>query len=441
MINRLHKYNTENGLFRPDDKLLVAVSGGIDSVVLCHLLKEYGAHFAIAHCNFGLRGKESDGDELFVEELAEELEVNIHLKNFDTQNLVKDAGISIQMAARMLRYEWFAELAAKKEYSYIVTAHHQNDLAETILLNLVRGTGIAGLHGIRPKNGNIIRPLLFAGKEEIQEYAKEKKLNWREDSSNGSTKYQRNFLRLEVIPLLKKLNPNFENTLQQSVEKIAAAETVFQNYIEGCRYDFLSIKEDHEALEFAFLAEESEPLIILYELLRSYGFNYTQAAEILESLNAEVGKKFISASHLLVRDRVAFIITPITQDTQGDEGLWIEENCETAFFPWNGLSLSASVMTGFEKKDAASIAYLDYEKLTFPLYARPWQAGDSFQPFGMKGKKKISDFLNDLKVPVNLKKNITVLLSGNEIVWVAGMRIDDQYKAAENKKTLRLALK
>ena len=189
MIDRFYKYNTENELFRKEDKLLVAVSGGVDSVVLCHLLKSLNYNFSIAHCNFSLRNEESDADELFVEELAEDLEVTIHIKKFDTKSAVKNSGMSTQMVARELRYEWFKELAIKKEYNFILTAHHQNDLVETVLLNLVRGTGIAGLHGILPKKNNIIRPLLFATKEEIISYAVECNLKWREDSSNESNKY------------------------------------------------------------------------------------------------------------------------------------------------------------------------------------------------------------------------------------------------------------
>jgi tRNA(Ile)-lysidine synthase len=437
MLDRLHKYNTENGLFRQEDKLLVTVSGGVDSVALCHLLRAYKARFVIAHCNFGLRGKESDEDELFVEELAEEMEVNIHIKKFDTKAYAKDSGLSTQMAARELRYQWFSELAEQKEYRYIVTAHHQNDLVETVLLNLIRGTGIAGLHGIKAKSGNILRPLLFASKEDILQYARENKLQWREDSSNESNKYQRNLLRLDVIPLLKKINPNLENTFLQSVEKISAAENIFNNYIEGCKIDFLSQKENYTVLEYDFLKEETEPRLILFELLRPFGFNYSQAAEIVESLDGDPGKKFISSSHLLVKDRSQLIITKKKEETKSAE-ISIEENTETVFLPWTEETIKFQLTTGFEKIQDTCIAFLDFEKLTFPLLARPWQAGDSFHPFGMKGKKKVSDFLNDLKVPLNLKENITVLLSGNDIVWVAGYRIDERYKASEDKKSLSL---
>jgi tRNA(Ile)-lysidine synthase len=439
MLDRFHKYNTENGLFRLEDKLLVTVSGGIDSVVLCHILREYGARFSIAHCNFGLRGQESDQDEAFVEELAEDIEVNIHIKKFDTTNLLKNSGMSTQMMARELRYNWFSELAEQKGYRYTITAHHQNDLIETVLLNLVRGTGIAGLHGIKAKSGRLLRPLLFASKEEILRYAELNKLKWREDSSNQSSKYQRNLIRQEVVPLLKKINPNLENTIRQSIEKISAAETIFNNYVEGCRMDFISTKENYVIVEYDFLNEESEPLIILFELLRPYGFNYSQAAEILECLNGEPGKKFISSSYVLVKDRTQLIITEKNDLTKASE-LLIEKDTKKLFLPWSGLSLLMQTSIGYTKTETLSNVFLALEKLKFPLLVRPWKAGDQFQPFGMKGKKKISDFLNDLKVPLNLKENISVVVSGDDIVWVVGFRIDDRYKAIEDKPSLNFIL-
>ncbi len=439
MLHRFHKYNTENGLFRPGDKLLVTVSGGVDSVVLCHLLTQSEHHFSIAHCNFGLRGAESDEDERFVEELAEELEVNIHLKKFDTHRLVKENGISVQMAARELRYEWFSSLAKQKGYTHILTAHHQNDLVETVLLNLVRGTGIAGLHGIKPKSGNLIRPLLFATKEEILLYARENNLRWREDSSNESVKYHRNLLRLEVIPLLKKINPNLENTLRQSVEKISAAETIFHNYVEGCRIDFMTRQERHILLDYSFLEDEAAPQLLLFELLRPFGFNYHQSGNILACLRGEPGKKFLSDSHILVKDRTTLIITE-REEESGPSEILIEETCTSVLLPWTEQTLTIEQDNGFSDKEANSTAYLDFSKVHFPLKARPWQAGDSFHPLGMKGKKKVSDFLNDLKIPVNLKSNVTVVLSGDHIIWVAGLRISEPYKAEKNRKSLRIQI-
>ena len=440
MQDRFDKYNTENELFRKEDKLLVTVSGGVDSIVLCHLLKKLDLHFAIAHCNFGLRGEESDKDEAFVEELAEELEVSIHIKKFDTYTYSKDLGISIQMAARELRYKWFHELSIQKDYIYILTAHHQNDLIETVLLNLVRGTGIAGLHGILPKSGKLVRPLLFATKEEILQYAKDHKLNWREDSSNESTKYYRNLIRLEVIPLLKKINPNLENTLQQSIEKISAAETIFNNYIEGCRMDFVTKNKDHISIDYKFLKEESEPHIILFELLRPFGFNYTQSLTILENLDQDAGSKYISTNYILVKDRNALIITKKNEKNDLLEKVYIEEGAGYISIPWNNCSITINTVEGFVKSANSTIAYLDYKKLKFPLIIRPWKTGDSFHPLGSKGRKNISDLLNDSKIPLNLKQSISVLVSDNKIVWVIGMRIDEEYKAEENEKSLKFSL-
>ena len=436
MLDKFNKYNTENDLFRPEDKLLVTVSGGVDSIVLCHLLKKYNANFAIAHCNFGLRAEESDKDECFVEELAEALEVNIHIKKFDTKEYLKNAGISIQMAARELRYQWFSELAKQKGYKYILTAHHQNDLLETVLLNLIRGTGIAGLHGIKPKSGNIIRPLLFATKEHVLKYAEENNLDWREDSSNESAKYQRNLLRLEVIPILKKINSNLEQTLHQSVEKISAAEAIFNQYIEGCRIDFLTKREHYVSLEFEFLKEEIEPHLILFELLRPYGFNYSQSEDILRNLDNDAGKKYISSTYILVKDRTELIITE-KSETNIFLHIQIESNTHQIYFPWSDSTIKIQTTTGFEKTNNFSVAYLNYEKLKFPITARLWKEGDSFHPLGMKGKKKVSDFLNDLKIPLNLKENVSVILSGEDIVWVVGYRIDERYKAEFNQKTLQ----
>lgn len=436
MLDKFNKYNTENDLFRPEDKLLVTVSGGVDSIVLCHLLKKYNANFAIAHCNFGLRAEESDKDECFVEELAEALEVNIHIKKFDTKEYLKNAGISIQMAARELRYQWFSELAKQKGYKYILTAHHQNDLLETVLLNLIRGTGIAGLHGIKPKAGNIIRPLLFATKEHVLKYAEENNLDWREDSSNESAKYQRNLLRLEVIPILKKINSNLEQTLHQSVEKISAAEAIFNQYIEGCRIDFLTKREHYVSLEFEFLKEEIEPHLILFELLRPYGFNYSQSEDILRNLDNDAGKKYISSTYILVKDRTELIITE-KSETNIFLHIQIESNTHQIYFPWSDSTIKIQTTTGFEKTNDFSVAYLNYEKLKFPITARLWKEGDSFHPLGMKGKKKVSDFLNDLKIPLNLKENVSVILSGEDIVWVVGYRIDERYKAEFNQKTLQ----
>jgi len=440
MLDRFHKYINQNDLFRANDKLLVTVSGGIDSVVLCHLLEQSRFNFSIAHCNFGLRGEESDGDEAFVETLAEDLRVNIHIKKFDTLAFAHKNKVSIQMAARDLRYDWFHFIAEKENYNFILTAHHQNDSVETVLLNLVRGTGIAGLHGIKPKSGKIVRPLLFATKEEVKQYAIENGLNWREDSSNQSSKYHRNLLRNEVMPLLKKINPNLEETFQQTIEKIVAAESIYNNYVEGCKSEFVRSNPEYTSIEFQFLKEESEPVLILFDMLREFGFNYTQTKEIISSIDSEPGNKFISNSHLLVVDRSHLIIT---KKSNQSELTYLSIHIDTGIinFYEDNIQLQLKMGTDIVISDEPHIAFLDYDKLNFPLILRRWQPGDQFQPLGMKtGKKKISDFLNDIKMPLNLKENVHVLLSNNEIVWVVGLRIDDRYKAKQGKPIQQITL-
>lgn len=440
MLERFHKYNTEKGLFRIQDKLLVAISGGVDSVVLCHLLKQYGANFALAHCNFGLRGEESNSDETFVEQFAEDLQVSIHIKSFSPIELSKERGISIQMAARELRYEWFKTLCIQKEYNYLLTAHHQNDTIETLLLNLTRGTGIAGLHGIQAKSSSLLRPLLFATKEELLNYANSNALSWREDSSNQSTKYYRNTLRLEVVPILKKINPNLEVTIQQSIEKISAAEQIFNTYIQGCKSEFMIKKDGSSRLIFAFLNEEDHPAVVLFELLKPFGFKYAQAKDIITHLKKDCGSLFYSRTHKLCIDRTELLIheKSLNDDTTT---LLIDHNSTSVVFDNKTKKIEIALHDSIEITSSSSSAYLNVKLLSFPLSLRKWEAGDYFYPLGMKGRKRISDFLTDRKIPLSLKSDIYVVTSNEELIWIVGYRIDERYKAIANQPTLVLTLK
>ena len=433
MLNTLITYITEKKIFTPQDNVLLAISGGIDSVVLLHLLSQCPQTYqkiALAHCNFQLRGNESNQDEAFVKALAKQYNIPCFVTRFDTYTLANAQKGSIQMIARQLRYKWFEELRQDKGYNLIATAHHQSDLTETVLLNLVRGTGIAGLHGIKEKNGKIIRPLLFASKSEIENFATQERLRWREDASNKENKYYRNRLRNEVIPILKGMNPNLETTLAQSVEKISAVERFFEAAIKRVENLYLREENDVYFLSFELFKAVDEPLIVLFEILKKFGFSYTQTKEVLASINQISGKQFFSSTYSLVKDRTQLVIAPKTQTIR--EQILIDTLALGQTHIASGLILERKAVTvNFKIPRDTSIACLDWEKLTLPLKIRPWQQGDWFKPLGMTQRKKLSDFLIDQKVPLNLKDRVQVVVSGDAIVWVVGYRIDNRFKISD----------
>ncbi len=430
--DKLLQFIEENELFTHKDSLLVAVSGGLDSVALTNLLHKANFRFSIVHCNFGLRGNESEEDEFFVRELANHYGVACFHKYFNVKYLVEKEQISIQLAARNMRYQWFETLLKDYGYQYLLTAHHQNDVLETVLYNLVKGTGIAGLHGIKPKKEQIVRPLLFATKQEIIDYVQQNNLKWREDSSNVSNKYSRNLLRNEVIPLLKRINPSLENTMQQTVERLAAVERIFENEILQVKQRIQRIENEVIYLNIPLLSRENEVIIKLYEILKPYHFNYIQTQQIIESLYKNAGRIFVSPTHNLVKDRNELVI--VANNKQEISELLIDTETQYVVNKYFELHIEKFKKTeSFEVERNAAVAFLDKNRLKFPLTARLWKEGDKFMPFGMKGMKNISDFLNDKKIPLNLKNKIWVLCSGNEIVWVIGHRIDERYKV--NDKT------
>jgi len=429
MVQRFCQFITENQLFGSGDKILLTVSGGIDSVTLCDLFHKAGFTFGIAHCNFGLRGEESNGDETFVKKLAKKYKVSFYAENFETQAFADKEKISIQMAARQLRYSWFEKLRQQEGYNYIATAHHAGDALETVLLNIVRGTGIAGMNGIRSKTGYIIRPMLFADREQIQEYVVENQLSWREDSSNESAKYQRNFIRQQVTPLLKKLNPNLEHTLKTSVQRIGTAERVFRRYIEE-----LKLKVWEEGKDAIYIKDslfpEQDKTVLLYELLVDYNFSFSDIKSIVST--ETTGKYIESATHILAKDRGQLTLT---QKRLNDYfSSYITENQQEFNEKDIHLTIQAKDITSFKLDTYHKIASLDYDKLAFPLQLRKWKEGDWFCPLGMNKKKKVSDFLVDSKVPVNLKDRVFVLCSGSSIVWIVGRRIDERYKIVDDTK-------
>lgn len=430
MLKRFLDFIKSNQLVSKGDKTLLAVSGGIDSVVLTILFKEAGLDFAIAHCNFQLRAEESDTDEAFVKALAKSAGVKYYVHSFDTKNYAALHNISTQMAARDLRYNWFKELADSNNFNAIATAHHLDDSLETVLFNLAKGTGISGMRGILPKNENIIRPLLFATKDDIVAYATQERLQWREDSSNESIKYSRNLIRHKVMPVLKEINPSLEDTFRQTQQRLYETETVLKNEVGKIRNQHIQKKGSDTFISIEVL--KNLQAVVVEELLKPYGFNFSQVQELLILIEKAVsGKVLESERYLLNVDREEVIISPLESDISEQ---WI--NPDTKEVRNEVMQLTTEVVTARKILTKENEASLDYDLLKFPLKLRKWKQGDVFQPLGMKGKKKISDFMIDEKIPLNLKQRVCVIESDGEVVWIVGHRIDDRFKVHHSSKKI-----
>jgi tRNA(Ile)-lysidine synthase len=409
------------------DSILLAVSGGIDSMAMLHLFKEAGYTIGVAHCNFQLRGEASEIDEALVRDECKKMEVPFFVRKFDTQHYADENGLSIQIAARELRYTWFNELLKDNSYDVVATGHHFGDTMETIILNLTRGTSTEGFTGIPVKNKNIIRPLLNATREQIAKYIQEKRIPWREDESNLTDDYQRNYIRHHIIPKLKEINPSLESTWQNTIEKI-----------EG---DLELLNRGFETWKEKFVVERGERVLIskeglrrgsaseLWRLIRSFGFNFEQTKDIVHSIDGQSGKRFFSDSHLLVVDRHEVIVTTVPQqliDVQIEPG-----DREVLLGPWKmSFSLDNDTIHGTDKMCAS----LDADAVAFPLTWRKWRNGDFFRPLGMRHKKKLSDFFIDNKLSLADKEMATVLESNGEIVYVVGWRIDERFKIKDTTK-------
>lgn len=422
-------------LIRPGDKILLTVSGGVDSMVMTDLFLRAGYRFSIAHCNFNLRGVEADADEALVKNFAKARDIPFYIRRFETQQFARESGISIQMAARQLRNQWFESLMELNDFDVYAVAHHLNDSLETFLFNLTKGTGIAGLHGIQLKNGHIIRPLLFATRTMIRKYAKERSLDWREDRSNASVKYHRNRIRHQVIPALKKINPNLEQTFASTLKRIGAVEDIFQSYIRNFRKQAVAQKRKELWIEIEKINNAPGAVAVLYELIRSYQFNYEQADLIIRGLPGRPGRLYYSSTHVLNIDRSHLIISPV-KNRQETEGLAIDKEVREIVFGTVRLSFEVISLDDVSFETDKKIAMLDYDALHFPLLIRKWRYGDFFVPLGMRGKKKLSDFMIDEKIPVNLKTDVLVLLSEGQVAWVVNHRIDERFKV--NTKTKRI---
>jgi len=434
------EFVNKHHLFDKQDKILAAVSGGVDSVVLCELLSRNGFHFEIAHVNFKLRGKDADEDEALVLRLAEVYHIKAHVTAFSTENYAKQHKISIEMAARELRYNWFDELQETYNFDKIALAHHLGDHLETILLNLTKGAAFRGLHGILPLNRKLVRPLLFATKRQILDYAKKMKLEYREDSTNSDVHFQRNLIRKKVVPLLKKINPSVEKTIFQNAQLINDYEAIIDREFNRMRKKIIHSVEKAIFIDCKSLVKYPSSNLFLYEELNPFGFSKDQISAVLKAANASPGIKFESVSHVIFKDRDFFIVKEKTDTTK--EVYLIDKN--KGSIVTNMGTFSYKIQSTLPMEDDLKNpdhAYLEFEKLTFPLVMRTWRKGDYFFPFGLKGRKKISDFLNDKKISVDKKTDYLVLSSGEDIVWIPPFTIDQRYAVnIRSEKILSVAL-
>jgi tRNA(Ile)-lysidine synthase len=425
MTNSFIAYIEKIKLFNHNQKILLTVSGGIDSMVMLDLFMKSGFQAGIAHCNFGLRGDESDADEMFVSESAKIYRCPLYVKNMDAKSFAEKQKLSLQMAARELRYAWFEELIDETDFDLYATAHQFDDQIETFFINLLRGTGIAGLTGITPKNGNCIRPLLFAERNKIVQYAKENGIKYREDSSNAKHDYLRNRIRHIVLPAIEKAKPSYKSGFQKTFKALELTSEFLQDKIEKPKSEILNQKDDMIYVEMEKLKQEPQPEFLLFEMLKVFGFNFSTIAGAYKSFGKSSGKRFLSKTHELFVDR-KFLIVKEIQAHSKDEGE-IEPGQDEIKTPIH-LKLSDFMYTNQKIPTSSSVAWLDYDKIKFPLIIRNFEEGDYFVPLGMKGRKKLSDFFIDQKIPVPEKHNIKVLISGNEIAWIVGHRIDNRFK-------------
>ena len=410
--------------FLKGKKLLIAISGGIDSMVLADLMLKLNYPIGIAHCNFELRGEESNQDFLFVEDFCFSNNVPFFGQQFSTTEYAKKNKLSIQSAARKLRYDWFDELLTTRNFDYLLTAHHSDDSAETFIINFTRGTGLDGLTGIPQKNGKIVRPLLLFSRAEIENYAKENNIRWREDSSNASAKYLRNKIRHDIIPLLKELNPAFLFSFQNTIENLQQNQSLAHDAVQLMYPQIVSEEKNEKKINLTKLATLTNYKAYLYHWLKPYGF--TAWEDIYELTEAQSGKQIFSQTHRLLKDRSILVLSEII--TTKDVAYFIHENLSEIDYPIKLLFSDQNHIS----EASSNIIFVDKLSLKFPLTLRKWQEGDYFYPSGMHGKKKVSKYFKDEKFSLIEKENTWLLCSENQIVWIVNHRADQRYSATEN---------
>lgn len=450
--DRFIQYIKKENLFQPSDTLLLAVSGGLDSVVLAELCHLCSYRFVIAHCNFGLRDKESERDKEFVSALAEKYDVDFLLKEFETQKFAAANKLSIQEAARKLRYDWFNELVTKNSIkeglsrtiqkppttniesqtthptiaNYTLTAHHADDNIETMLMNFFRGTGIQGIRGMLPKQGKIIRPLLLFRKQQLLEFANSRALTWVEDSSNQSDKYSRNYFRKNVIPLIQQIYPEVEQNLLNNLQRFRDIEVLYRESVDRHKQKLLEQKGNEIHIPVLKLRKTQPLITTVHEIISDYGFTAGQVQEIINLMESETGKYVQSSTHRIIKNRNWLIIAPKANELAGN--IIIEESDSMLHFAMGELYIDTSTYAQCKLQTTNHIAQLNAAEIKFPLLLRKWKPGDYFYPLGMKKKKKLSRFFIDQKLSKADKENIWVIEMNKKIIWVVGMRIDERFK-------------
>ncbi|WP_235954374.1 tRNA lysidine(34) synthetase TilS [Limnovirga soli] len=420
-----------------NNMLVLAISGGVDSVVLLHLLAASGYNLELAHCNFQLRAEESERDEAFVQSLAIQYQKKLHLRRFSTAQIAASEKKSIQETARTIRYSWFAELVEENRDTYLVTAHHANDNIETLLMHFFRGTGINGLHGIPPQQNRIIRPLLFAKREDILEYAKVHHLSWVEDSSNALDKYTRNYFRLGLIPSIKEVYPQVEDNLLHNIDRFKEAEILYQQAIDLHKKKLLEYKNAEVHIPILKLLQTVPFNAVVWEIFKPFGFNAQQVNEVRKLCTADNGSSILSTSYRIIRNRNWLIIAPV--QNIDNTIIVVERNASKVVYGSGQLTIDHLNKTTSSITSDNDTALLDADKISYPLLLRKWKQGDYFYPLGMQKKKKLSRFFIDQKLSATEKEQVWVLESDKKIIWVVGYRIDDRSKVTnQTKKMIKL---
>lgn len=439
MLEEFLNFIRKNKLFKKQDRLLLAVSGGIDSMVMSHLFMKLGTNIGIAHCNFCLRNNESDMDEDLVREFASKNNIPFYSVRFKTKEHARKKGISIQMAARELRFEWFEKIRIENNFDFVAVAHNLDDKIETMLINLTRGTGLTGLTGMKPLSNRIIRPLLFATRKKIEEYCSDNYITFREDKSNIETKYTRNKIRHLVIPVLKEINPSVKETLNETAERLSGIDEILSCYIDDIRLKVSVKRGTNTVFNIEKLKTHQKNKALIFELFSPYGVAGSATGDLLRLMTGSTGKQIFSKTHSILRNRNELIVTPLMTRSQ----VYYEINFIDDLIMVPGIK-SAGIKNagpGYKIPRKKSIASIDSEKLKFPLVIREWKAGDFFYPLGMKQKKKLSDYFIDRKYSLVKKGNTHILESEGKIVWIIGDRLDERFKVTEStSEILRIEL-